>query len=89
MDFVIFDMDDNNDVPLSVGKPFLATSKAILEFENDRITFQTGRKNVSFYVFKPTSYPKHEWWHVDKGRRMKGNDQNYFGGECSHQIYPG
>ncbi|XP_039119155.1 uncharacterized protein LOC120255386 [Dioscorea cayenensis subsp. rotundata] len=40
MDFIILDVDDKVEVPLILGRLFLATSKAIIDVKDGRMTLQ-------------------------------------------------
>ena len=33
VDFVVLDMEDDNEVPLILGRPFLATGRALIDIE--------------------------------------------------------
>ena len=39
-DFVVVDIPEDSDVPIMLGRPFLATAGAIVEVKNGRIVFQ-------------------------------------------------
>jgi hypothetical protein len=47
-DFVVVDIDEDNDVPIILGRPFLATAGAIIDVQNGRIIFQVSNKMVGF-----------------------------------------
>ncbi|XP_039131825.1 uncharacterized protein LOC120268534 [Dioscorea cayenensis subsp. rotundata] len=42
MDFVILDVDDDVDVPLILGRPFLNTSGALIDVKGGKMTFRVG-----------------------------------------------
>ncbi|KAL6523503.1 hypothetical protein OROGR_017106 [Orobanche gracilis] len=39
-DFVVLDMDEDGDLPLILGRPFLATGKALIDVENGELTLR-------------------------------------------------
>ncbi|CAJ2644746.1 unnamed protein product [Trifolium pratense] len=52
-DFVILDMEDDADVePLLLGRPFLATGRALIDVEMGELMLRTHGEQVMFNVFK-------------------------------------
>ena len=47
-DFVVVDIEEDNDVPIILGRPFFATAGAIVDVKNDRIVFQVSDEMVGF-----------------------------------------
>ena len=47
-DFVIFDMKINEQVPLIVGRPFLATSRGGLDFANSKLLFHISSEEIEY-----------------------------------------
>ncbi|XP_073137859.1 uncharacterized protein [Henckelia pumila] len=59
VDFVVLDMDDDRETPLILGRPFLATSRALIDFQNGELILRLNEKQVVFNMFKSdSSYPK-------------------------------
>ena len=52
-DFVILDMQDDAEMPLILGRPFLSDARARINVENGTIRFRIGKKNMMFR-FGPT-----------------------------------
>ncbi|XP_039119867.1 uncharacterized protein LOC120256192 [Dioscorea cayenensis subsp. rotundata] len=48
MDFVILDVDDDVDVPLILGHPFLNTSGALIDVKGGRLILRVGEEKVVF-----------------------------------------
>ena len=42
MDFVALDMEENKEVPLILGRPFLATGQAFIDVKNGELTLRVG-----------------------------------------------
>jgi len=47
-DFMIVGIEENPDVPIILGRPFLATAGAIVDVKNGRIVFQVSDEMVEF-----------------------------------------
>ncbi|XP_070049000.1 uncharacterized protein [Nicotiana tomentosiformis] len=50
--FVILDCEVDYEVPIILGRPFLATGKAFCDVEAVELTFRVGDEKVAFYVCK-------------------------------------
>ncbi|XP_012487904.1 uncharacterized protein LOC105801119 [Gossypium raimondii] len=46
VDFVVFDMDKDSDVPLILGQPFLATARTIIDVSTGELVFRVGDENI-------------------------------------------
>ncbi|XP_070023367.1 uncharacterized protein [Nicotiana sylvestris] len=56
-DFVILDCKVDYEVPIILGRPFLATGKALVDVEAGELTFRVGDKKVVFHVCKSMRQP--------------------------------
>ncbi|XP_070022015.1 uncharacterized protein [Nicotiana sylvestris] len=56
-DFVVLDCEVDYEVPIILGRPFLATGKALVDVEADELTFWVGDEKVVFHVCKTISQP--------------------------------
>ncbi|XP_076912620.1 uncharacterized protein LOC143570983 [Bidens hawaiensis] len=52
VDFVILDMDEDSNVPLILGCPFLATARALIDVANGKLTLRVHDDIVTFDVQK-------------------------------------
>ncbi|XP_076908731.1 uncharacterized protein LOC143565738 [Bidens hawaiensis] len=52
VDFVILDMEADDQVPLILRRPFLRTAKALIDVFDGKITLRVGEENVTFDVIK-------------------------------------
>ncbi|KAK1419647.1 hypothetical protein QVD17_28881 [Tagetes erecta] len=52
VDFVILDMEADDQVPLILGRPFLRTAKALIDVYDGQITLRVGDEAVTFDVIK-------------------------------------
>ena len=68
MDFVILDVDDDVDVPLNLGTPFLATSQALIDVSNGKMTLRVGDEEVAFALsdaLKHSLNSNDSWFYLD------------------------
>ncbi|XP_070026170.1 uncharacterized protein [Nicotiana sylvestris] len=56
-DFVILDYEVDYEVPIILGRPFLATGKALVDVVAGELTFRVGDKKVVFHVCKFMKQP--------------------------------
>ncbi|XP_070021329.1 uncharacterized protein [Nicotiana sylvestris] len=56
-DFVILDCEVGYEVPIILGRPFLAPGKALVDVEAGELTFQVGDEKVVFHVCKSMRQP--------------------------------
>ena len=50
VDFVMLDVDEDSKVPLILGRPFLATSRALIDVCNKKLTLRVGDEEVVFDI---------------------------------------
>ena len=51
VNFVVLDMGDDNEVPLILRRPFLATSRALIDVEADCLTLRVVNEQIHFHKF--------------------------------------
>ena len=49
-DFVILDCEVDFEVPIILGRPFLATGKALVDMEKGQMKFQLNSEEVTFNI---------------------------------------
>ncbi|GKD46258.1 DNA-directed DNA polymerase [Tanacetum coccineum] len=57
IDFVILDMPEDSRVPIILGRPFLATARAMIDVFNKKITLRVGDEEVIFNVDQSSKRP--------------------------------
>ncbi|GKA87133.1 reverse transcriptase domain-containing protein [Tanacetum coccineum] len=57
VDFVILDMEENHRIPIILGRPFLATSHAMIDVYNKKISFKVGDEIITFDFEKSMRFP--------------------------------
>ena len=63
VDFIIVDMKSTKDLtdsPIILGRPFLATEKAITDWGKGEVTFQVGDSTMKVSINKLMQHPLHE-----------------------------
>ena len=52
MDFVVLDMEEDEKIPLILGRPFLATSRALINVESGELTLRVRDDNVQLSIYQ-------------------------------------
>ena len=60
MDFVVLDMEEDEKVPIIIGRPFLATSRALIDVESGVLTLRAGDDKVCLSIYKSDKLLKKE-----------------------------
>ena len=58
VDFMVMDMDEDNEVPLILGKTFMKTSKMMIDVDDGKLTVRVQGDEVQFNVFEAMKHPK-------------------------------
>ena len=53
-DFVILDCEVDFEVPIILGRPFLATGRALVDMEKGQMTFQLNNEEATFNICRTT-----------------------------------
>ena len=51
-DFVVLDCEVDFDVPIILGRPFLATSRALVDMKKWQMKFRLNNEEVTFNVYR-------------------------------------
>ena len=57
-DFVILDMEEDDSVPIILGRPFLATGKAQINVQEGELKLRVQGDEITFHVFQPMNHPR-------------------------------
>jgi hypothetical protein len=49
-DFIIMDIKEDSSTPIILGRPFLATARAIIDVKRGKLTFEVGEEKVEFIL---------------------------------------
>ncbi|XP_070051170.1 uncharacterized protein [Nicotiana tomentosiformis] len=58
VDFIVLNMEENKEVSLILGRPFLATSREILDIHERRLMLRVGEETVTFEMNVQTGLKK-------------------------------
>ena len=56
-DFVVMDMEEDYQVPLLLGRPFLATAGTMIDVKHGKLAFNVGKEKVEFEIGKIMKNP--------------------------------
>ena len=59
-DFLVLEMEESVDIPIILGRPFLATGRALIDVQGGKLTFQVGKEKQEFKVFKALRCPSYD-----------------------------
>ncbi|XP_062075775.1 uncharacterized protein LOC133779893 [Humulus lupulus] len=57
-DFIVLDMEEDTMVPIILGRPFLATGRALIDVQKGELRLRVQGEEVVFNVFKAMSYSR-------------------------------
>jgi len=57
VDFVVMDIEEDVDVPLILGRPFMKTTKVIIDVDKGKLKICVADEEVSFNVFEAMKHP--------------------------------
>ncbi|XP_062094356.1 uncharacterized protein LOC133800415 [Humulus lupulus] len=57
VDFIVFDYEADREVPIILGRPFLATSRTLIDVQKGELTMRVQNEQVTFNVFKAMRFP--------------------------------
>ncbi|XP_073270202.1 uncharacterized protein [Primulina huaijiensis] len=58
-DFVVLDMEEDMEMPLILGRPFLATGKALIDVQERKLRLIVGEEEITFDVFNALKHTLH------------------------------
>ncbi|XP_073277634.1 uncharacterized protein [Primulina huaijiensis] len=58
-DFVVLDMEEDMEMPLILGRPFLATGKALIDVQEGKLRLRVGEEEITFDVFNTLKHTLH------------------------------
>ncbi|CAN6585834.1 unnamed protein product [Malus baccata var. baccata] len=56
-DFIVLDMDEDKEVPLILGRPFMATARTLIDVEAGTLTLRVQGESVVFKLFEAVKRP--------------------------------
>ncbi|PIN16210.1 hypothetical protein CDL12_11139 [Handroanthus impetiginosus] len=56
-DFVVLDMEADSEIPIILGRPFLAIGITLIDVQNGELTMRVQDQQITFNVFKAMKFP--------------------------------
>ncbi|EOY16730.1 Uncharacterized protein TCM_035609 [Theobroma cacao] len=56
LNFIVLDMEEDRKVPIILGRPFLHTTKALIDVDKGKLTLRVEDQEVTFKIFKALKY---------------------------------
>ena len=56
-DFIVFDMEEDKEIPIILGRPFLATGRAMIDVQKGELKLRVQDDEVRFSVFNAVRHP--------------------------------
>ena len=56
-DFIVLDMEEDKEIPIILGRPFLATSRAMIDVQRGELKLRVQEDEVKFNVFEAVRHP--------------------------------
>ena len=56
-DFIILDMEEDEKIPIIMGRPFLATGRALIDVQKGELVLRVDKEEAVFPVFSPIDIP--------------------------------
>ncbi|XP_006577646.1 uncharacterized protein LOC114405183 [Glycine soja] len=57
VDFVIIDIEEDTDIPLILGRPFMLTANCVVDMGNGNLELSIDNQKITFDLFKAMKYP--------------------------------
>ncbi|WKA05269.1 hypothetical protein VitviT2T_023244 [Vitis vinifera] len=58
IDFMVLDMEEDQEVPLILGRPFLAMGRALIDVQKGELTLRVNKKEVMFNIYQAMRFPE-------------------------------
>ncbi|PON44674.1 Aspartic peptidase domain containing protein [Trema orientale] len=57
VDFVVLDMEEDREIPIILGRPFLTTGKALIDVHSGKLTLWVNDEEVQFNLYHTLKFP--------------------------------
>jgi hypothetical protein len=57
-DFVVLDMEEDREIPIILGRPFLATGRALIDVQSGQLTLRVNNEEVRFNILNTMRFPE-------------------------------
>ncbi|PIN10813.1 DNA-directed DNA polymerase [Handroanthus impetiginosus] len=75
-DFVVLDMEADSEIPIILGRPFLATDRTLIDVQKGELTMRVQDQQITFNVFKAMKFSNesNECFVVSLFDKLAGNE---------------
>ena len=56
-DFIVLDMEEDKDIPIILGRPFLTIGRAMIDIQREKLKLRVQEDEVKFNVFEAVRHP--------------------------------
>ena len=80
VDYVVIDIEEDKQIPLSLCRPFLATGAALIDVKKGEFTLRVGIEEVHFnlnQILKQPNYEKAQYMWIDNVTISKEQNDSY------------
>ena len=87
--FKVLDMEEDKEVPIILGRPFLATGRAPVDVQNGELRLRVQDEDVTFNVFNAIKHPmeSESWFRVNIMEAIGSSQKDYIDPLESSLIY--
>ncbi|XP_019230575.1 PREDICTED: uncharacterized protein LOC109211491 [Nicotiana attenuata] len=78
VDFIMVNMEENKEVPLILGRPFLATSRAIVDIQESQLMLRVGEERVVFKMNDAIGAPRDKLTAQSPSRESKPDKRGVY-----------
>ena len=57
VDFIVLDMEEDKEIPIILGRPFLATCEALIDVQKGELKLRALGEEITFHVIQPMKLP--------------------------------
>ncbi|XP_039118013.1 uncharacterized protein LOC120253863 [Dioscorea cayenensis subsp. rotundata] len=83
-DFIVLDIEEDKDIPFILGRPFLATVRAIIDVQKGELHLRVQEEEVTFNIFDAIKYPQASecCFRIDEKNLLQLNEFDEFRNEA-------
>ncbi|KAJ8751126.1 hypothetical protein K2173_016307 [Erythroxylum novogranatense] len=67
-DFIVCDIEEDAEVPIILGRPFLATGRVLIDVEKGELTMRVNGEEVTFSIFSFMKFPNEKCYAISSTR---------------------
>lgn len=57
VDFVVLDIEEDREIFIILGRPFLPTGKALIDMHNGKLTLRVDEESIKFNIYNTLKFP--------------------------------